>query len=131
MSSSGEVEVGTDGVSAEDSEPFVVAISDAVSGKPVGNESFAIGLDESSVFGGDAFVEFHLGVEVAAIQKNLIEAGVAKSALESLLAAGVFLGGRLTAAPNAFVPSTSLLEADSIADGLSRRMSSPPHVVFR
>ena len=48
-----------------------------------------------------------------------------------MLAAGVFLGGRLTAAPNAFVPSTSLLESDSIADGLSRRMSSPPHVVFR
>ena len=95
----GQVEVGADGVSAEDSEPFVVAISDAVGDKPVGNQSFAIGLNQRSGFGGNGFVEFDVGVEIAPVEKDFVEAGVTKCALEGLLAARVLLGGRFTAAP--------------------------------
>src|SRR5205085_8355426 len=56
----GEVEVRPDGMSTEDAEPFVVAISDAVAGQPIGDEPFASGLDKSSGFGRDGFVEFDL-----------------------------------------------------------------------
>src|SRR6266436_4965053 len=80
----GEVEVGSDGMSAQDAKAFVVAVGNAMSGKPVSDEAFAIGPDESAGPGSDGFVEFDVGVEIASVEEDFVEAGVAKNALEGL-----------------------------------------------
>src|SRR5438876_11061131 len=99
----GKVEVRADGVSAKDAEALVVAVSDVMGGEPVGDDAFAIGLDQSSAFGSDGFVEFDFGIEVTPVEEDFVEASIAKGALESLLAAAVFLGRSLSAAADAFV----------------------------
>src|SRR5437660_342591 len=87
----GKVEVRADGVSAKDAEALVVAVGDVVGGEPIGDDAFAIGLDQSSGFGNDGFVKFDFGIEITPVEEDFVEASIAKGALESLMTAGVFL----------------------------------------
>src|SRR5438093_242071 len=125
-----QIEVGANGVSVENAEPFVVAESGAVGGEPVGDETLAIGLHEGSGLGSDGFVEFDLSIEIAAIKKHFIKAVIAKRALEGLLAARVLLGGGFASAAGAFVPGAFPFEADGFADRGGSGMSGAPHVVL-
>lgn len=51
----GQVEIRVNGVAVEDSVSLVVAVCDVVGGEPVGDEAFAVGLDEPASLGGDGF----------------------------------------------------------------------------
>src|SRR5258708_6672686 len=117
-------------MSAENAEAFVVAVSNAVGGEPVGDEAFAIGLDECAGPGGDGFVEFDLGVEIAAVEEDFVEAAVAEGALEGLLAAGVFFGSGFASAADTFVAGSFVFESDGFANGLGGGMGGATHVVF-
>lgn len=86
-----QVEIRPHGVAAENAIAFVVTVGDVVRAEPVGEHSLAMRLDEGAGFCGDGFVEFHLGVEVPAVQIDAVEAGVAEGALEGLLTAGVLV----------------------------------------
>ena len=94
-----QVEIRSHGVAAENAIAFVVAVGDVVRAEPVGEHSLVVRLDEGPGLCGDGFVEFHLGVEVPAVQGDTVEAGVAEGALEGLLAAGVLVcSGEVAAA---------------------------------
>jgi hypothetical protein len=78
----------------------------------------------------EGFVEFDFGVEVSAIEKHFVEASIAESALECLLAARVFVGGGFASATNAFMPGAFLFEPDGFADGLRGGMSRTADVIL-
>ena len=125
-----EIEIGTHGVAAENPEALVVAIGEVAGGQPVGDQAFAVGLHRGTRFGDDRLVEFDFGIEVPALEEHLVEACVAKGALESLLAPSVFVRRGFAAAPNALVPGAVLFEADGIANGFGGRMGGAADVVF-
>ena len=118
-------------MTAQDTEAFVIAVSNAVGSQPVRDEAFSVRLDQGAGFGGDDLVEFNLGVEVPALEEYFIEARVAERALEGLLASRVFLGGGFTAAAGAFVADAFLLKTDGFTDGFGSGVSGAPHVIGR
>ena len=70
-----------------------------MSAEAVRKHSLVVRLDEGAGLCDDGFVEFHLGVEVPTAQGDTVEAGVAESALEGLLAVGVLVwSGEVAAA---------------------------------
>src|SRR2546425_6196520 len=78
----GNVEVRADCVSTKDAEALVVAVGDVMGGEPIGDNAFAIGLDESSGFSSDGFVEFDFSIEITPIKEDFVEASIAKGTLE-------------------------------------------------
>ena len=126
----GQIEVRADGVAVEDAIAFVVAVGDVVRGEPIRNKALAVRLHQGAGLGGDRFVQFHLGVEVTAVEVDFVEAGVAEGALESLLAAGVFLGSGFTSAAEALVAGVFLLKAHGFANGGSGGVGGAADVVF-
>ncbi len=125
-----QVEIRADGMAVEDAVALIISVVDVVGDEPVGDDALAIGLDEGAGFGGDGFAEFHLGVKVAAVEIDLVEAGVAEAALEGLVAAGVLFGGGLAPAAKAFVAGVFLLETHGLTDGGGGGVCSAADVVF-
>lgn len=96
-----------------------VVFETVMRGEPVGNKALALGLHKRAGLGGDRLVEFDLGVEIAAFEKNFVAAAVTKGALEGLVTAGMFHWGDLAAAAGTAMAGT--LRRDEEPRGRSGR----------
>ena len=117
-------------MAAENAIAFVVAVGDVMGAEPVGEHSLALRLNKGADFCNDGFVEFHLGVEVPALQIDAVEAGVAEGALECLLAAGVLVRRGKAAATRAAVLCIGCLKADGFTNGTGSGVGGPADVIF-
>ena len=124
-----QVEVRPDRGAVENAEALVVTEGDAVGGQPIGDEPFALRLDQRAAARGDRLVELDIHVEVAPLEVDLIEAMVAERALEGLPASGVLVGGHHPATSGATMDGAGFGGLDRLTDRLGGGVGGLAHVV--